>query len=202
MKKLITVLTVAAMALMLASCGVAKLPTYDELRGSTLGDVYENEYLGLKFVKPSTWTFSTAEEIAEIAGTTADLLEEGGVEEVEVGDEYFDMMASDGETGNNINISLRIVGNTGSVDYDELLQGIEDSIDEYGKAIGFTYEFSDRTETTLSGITFHKFTATADYLGISFKQSGYVALKDGVLININITIMDESDIEAVEAMFE
>ncbi len=202
MKKFITVLTVIAIAVSVCACGVAKLPTYDELKGTVSGDVYENEYLGIKFVKPSTWSFSTEEEIAEIAGTTADILEEGGVEEVEVGAEYFDMMAQDGETGNNINCSLRIVGNTGSVDFDEIIGEIEESILGYGESIGFNYTFSDTEVVTLCGIEFHKFNSTADYLGITFKQAGYVALEKGVLINFNITVMDDSNISDIEAMFQ
>ena len=200
MKKLFAVIISAAVMLSLCGCAVSKLPTYDELKGSCSGDTYENEYLGLKLTKPSDWTFMSDDEIAEMTGVTADLLEEGGVE-LEMGEEYYDMFLTDPETGNNISCILKIVGNTGEVDYAGALDEIEESIKSFGEAIGMSYTFTGHDVVELCGIEFHKFGASAVYEGMNFEQAGYVAVEKGVLINVNVTVMDGTPVADIESMF-
>lgn len=201
MKKLITLALIAAFAFSLCGCGVEKLPTYEELKGSVSGDTYENSYLGIKFKLPDGWRFYSDEEIEQATGQTADILNEAGAE-VEVGSQYYDMMAIDDNTGNNINCSLQIVGNTGKVDYDEIIDAIVDSVKQYGDSLGFEYSFSDRTEVKFCGMTFHKYLADVSYESIGFKQAGYIVCEKGVVINITVTIMDGSSETDIEAMFE
>ena len=43
-------------------------------RGKIEGDTYKSEYLGLEFTKPSSWVFSTDEEIASSMNIGADML--------------------------------------------------------------------------------------------------------------------------------
>ena len=59
MKKFLALLLAIVMLSALVSCGGAELT-----RGVVEGDVYKNESLGLNFNKPSSWVYSTDEEIA------------------------------------------------------------------------------------------------------------------------------------------
>ena len=200
MKKLLSLLLAAALIFSLAGCSASKLPTYDELRGEVSGDVYTNDYLGLTFTKPSGWEYYSDEDLAGLMSTTADLIEEGGVE-VEEGDEFYDMFVIDPVTGNNVNCMLQIVGNTGVVDYDSVLDDIKASIVEYGDAIGFKYTFSDADSKELCGIKFHALNATTEYEGVIFEQCCYIAVEKGVVVNLTVTIMDGTPLETVEGMF-
>lgn len=201
MKKILSLVLVAAIALMVCSCGVAKVPTVEEVKGSTSGNVYTNEYLSLKFTKPAEWEFYTEEQIEELSGNTQDMLAEGGYEMDDTSRQYYDMMAIDNSTGNNINIVYQIVGTTGKIDYNEVLDTNKEEIRQLGEALGLNYTFSDYETVKLSGVEFHKFVATADFEGISLTQAAYVAVERGVCISMAITIIDDLDVRAVEAMF-
>ena len=201
MKKVLAVLLIAALALMMCSCGLEKVPTADEIVGNTSGNVYENDYLSLKFTKPSSWVFYTADEIAEITGMTEDLLAEGGVESA-VDVQHFDMMAYNQETGSNISVALQIIGNTTEeIDLDEILDSAETEIVNTGAAIGMSYSFGGRETVKLSGIEFRKLTASAEFYGISYEQACYVAVHKGVAINVTVSIFDDTQLSEFEAMF-
>ena len=198
MKKFISLALILVFAISLCSCGV---PELDEVRGSVSGDVYENSYLGLKFTKPSSWDYATEDEIAQVAGTTEDVLNEGGIDET-VDAARYDMMASDAISGNNINLSLDIVGNTASMsDLDATLDEVEAQLTEMGSSIGMTYTFGEHSKVKLSGIEFTKLSASAEYYGIAFEQGCYIAVKDGVCVNISITSYDGTPVTDIEALF-
>ena len=201
MKKILTFAIILVMAFALCSCGTFKVPTADEVKGSVNGSVYENSYLGLKFTASGDWHFLTSEEIADVAGTTQNILEEAG-NDIQDNVAYYDMMAMDENTGNNINIMVQVVGNVGDVDFDELLDESESEILSLGASIGATYSFSDHTTVKLSGVEFHKLGASAEMYGISYEQGCYVALIDGVFANVTITSYDGTPISDIEAMFK
>lgn len=201
MKKILTFAIILVMAFTLCSCGTFKVPTADEVKGSVNGSVYENSYLGLKFTVSGDWYFLTSEEIADVAGTTQNILEEAG-NDIQDNVAYYDMMAMDENTGNNINIMVQVVGNVGDVDFDELLDESESEILSLGASIGATYSFSDHTTVKLSGVEFHKLGASAEMYGISYEQGCYVALIDGVFANVTITSYDGTPISDIEAMFK
>lgn len=201
MKKLLAFALVIAMALTVTACG-SKVPTAAEVKGSVNGSVYENDYLGLKFTLNGDWYFLSDEEIADIAGTTQNILEDAG-NEVQNNVAYYDMMATDEATGNNINIMIQVVGNTGAIDFDEILDESEAEILSMGASIGATYSFSDHTTIKLSGIEFHKLSARGGFpeYDVYYNQGCYIAVVDGVFINITITSYDDTSIADIEGMF-
>lgn len=200
MKKILALVIVFVMAFTLCSCGTAKVPTADEVKGSVNGSVYENSYLGIKFTVNGGWYFLSAEEMAQVAGTTQNILEEAG-NDIQDNVAYYDMMAMDENTGNNINIMVQVVGNAGDIDFDEFLDESESEILSMGASIGATYSFSDHTTVKLSGVEFHKLGASAEMYGIAYEQGCYVAIIDGVFVNVTITSYDGTPISDIEAMF-
>ena len=201
MKKFLTIAIVLVMAFVLCSCGTAKVPTADEVKGTVNGSVYENGYFGLKFTINGDWYFLSSEEIAEVAGTTQNILAEAG-NDIQDNVPYYDMMAMDENTGNNINIMVQVVGDAGNIDFDELLDESESEILSLGASIGATYSFSDHSTVKLSGVEFHKLGATAELYGITYEQGCYIALVDGVFANVTITSYDGTPISDIEAMFK
>ena len=68
MKKFLALLLTVVMLTALIGCSKGAEPT----RGTVEGDVYQNEYMGIKFTKPSSWVYSTDEEIATVMNLAAD----------------------------------------------------------------------------------------------------------------------------------
>lgn len=202
MKKLLALVLVLAMALSLCACGSGKVPTAEEVKGSNDGKVYENSYLGIKFTVKDAWYFLSDAEIAEIAGTTQDILSDAG-NDVQDATAYYDMMAMDENTGNNINIMVQVVGNVSDVNYDEILDESEAEILQMGASIGAKYTFSEHTTVKLSGVEFHKMDAVGEMTeyGISYEQGCYIAVIDGVFVNITTTSYDGTPLTDIEAMF-
>lgn len=201
-------------ALTFSGCGLAdklndvlngnsgKTPqSLEEIMGTNDGSVYKNDYLGLEFTAPGDWRLYSDEEIAASNAQTSEFLEEAG-SELDVGASYYDMMGMDEQTGNNINCILEIVDANAKVDYDEILDEVEKSITDFGEEVGFVYTFGERSEIQLCGITFQKYTAEVDLSGLKFRQAGYITVKDGVMVNISVTIMNDMAISDVEACFK
>ena len=211
MKKLLSLLLAAALALTLTACaggsdgesegGESHIADPGEVRGVAEGSTYKNDFLELKFTKPDSWTFATEDEIAGIAGNTQDILSEGGVES-EVDASRFDMIATDAVTGNNVNLSLEIIDQEATdEDLEAVLDATEERLLEMGSSIGMNYTFGEHSKVTLGGLEYHKLSATAEYREVTFEQGCYVAVKDGVLINITATSYDGTAISDFEAMF-
>lgn len=201
MKKLLSIILAAVLMLSLCSCGSIKVPTMDEIRGTIDGPVYTNDFLSLKFEKPESWAFATEEEIESIVGNTQSILTEGGVDE-KIDSSRYDMIASDDTTGNNINLSLEIVGsNATDEELEEVLSSTEDQLKEMGGQIGMDYTFGAHTKVNLGGLEYHKLEASAKYLEFNYEQGCYVAVKDGVIVNLTITVYDGTPISSIEALF-
>lgn len=72
-------------------------------RGTINGDVYSNQFIGISFTKPELWVYSTDEEIANLMGISAEVLEDGNfIMEASKLNTIYDMMVQDAMTGNNI----------------------------------------------------------------------------------------------------
>ena len=201
MKKFIAIVLVICMALTITACG-AKVPTSEEVKGSNDGTVYKNDYTGLKFTVNGNWYFLSDEQIAEVFGTTQQMLEDAG-NDVQDTLAFYDMMAMDEITGNNVNVMVQVVGNTGDIDFEEFLSTSEAEILEMGASIGAIYTFSDHTTVKLSGVEFHRVTAHGempDY-DIAYDQGCYIALVDGAFVNVTVTSYDGTPISDIEAMF-
>ena len=117
MKKLtltVTVLLISLMSITLVACGRTVL-TSDEgrytiiTRGRWDGNVYINEYLGLRFNLPNEWISASDDDIAMLAGISLDI---SGLDQ-ELPDDFWeiagismlwDMWAMDMTTGSNVQI--------------------------------------------------------------------------------------------------
>ncbi len=216
MKKLFAVIIALLMLLGLCSCGdtssdvlendsdavesessdgePAAAPTIDDLRGTYLDDVYENDYFSITFTKPSDWRYSTVEEIASVFNSES----VDAIDPESWGDTFCDLVAIDDSTGNNINIMYSL---TSELDLDEYLRQSVEEIDSLREALNMTAEFSEHDDVKLGNVDFRRVEITTVYQGVTIHQGCYVAYKDGALINITITVTNYTPIDTLEELF-
>ncbi len=203
MKKFAVLTLLVLMAtFILTSCG-AEDPepiTLADASGTIDGESYTNSLTGLNFTLSGNWYFLSDEEIEEITGVTKDLLNGSG-SELDPSVMVYDMMAMDSDTANNVNVMVQLAPDAEDVDFDEILDQSEAEILEMGASIGASYSFSEHSTAALSGIKFYKLTAKADMNGISYEQGCYIAIENGVCLNVTLTSYDGTPLEDIEAMF-
>lgn len=201
MKKLLTVVLAIIVMLSLCACFEKPLPQEDEIRGTISELEYVNEYIGLKFTKPAEWNYVTGDELDELTGLTNNTLSESGISDT-ISSDQIDMFAMDPETLNSVFLGTTIVGyDITDEDLDEAIKTIKEQIAEMGSSVDLEYTFSDETTVTIGDVEFRKITAKVSYDWLSFTQGSYIGIKDGVAVNITISIYDDSDIRGIEAMF-
>ena len=140
MRKFLSIFMISALLACCTACGKKdvsgeiseKEPVFEDIIGNdeeevtdvslmiglAEGDVYENEFLGVRFTLPEGWTFYTKEQINEINNITADMVEDDIAEVLENADVITDMYASD-QYGNTVNINFEKLSGVAAVSIDE-----------------------------------------------------------------------------------
>lgn len=104
--------------------------------GTIEGSVYENEFLGIGAKLPDDWTFSTAEEIAEINGIVVDSLNDEKMKEaIEKNSQFYDMMAASEDQLSNINIVVQELGVLQGLAISDMEESLKASEDATVKAL-------------------------------------------------------------------
>ena len=209
MKRIFALVIVLVMALSMVGCSdkvtdiLNKEILNKELtRGTVDGNVYTSEYIGLSFVKPDSWVYSTDEEINELMGATNDIMNRTDYEAA-VADlaTVFDMMVIDSATSNNVNIVYENLALSGSTDI--TMEEYLDITKKNFEAIpDFSYTFSDATNVTLGGVEFTKLECDLTYMElISMKQALYMKKVGNYMVLISFTIIDGTDESVIEGYF-
>ncbi len=192
--------------------GTTEEPSEGISRGTIEGAVYKNEFLGFEFTKPSSWVYSTDEEIAALLNIALDSLANDNFKEaLENNPAIYDMMVVDSLTRTNINIV-----------YENLAKSFATNITEeqYLEALKYQLSntemnvvFSDNIEKVNLGETeFTKCvgeTLIQDPTAITghtkLTQVYYLKKKDGYMASVIVTIASTRDgytVSDIEAMFK
>lgn len=171
-------------------------------RGKIEGDTYKSEYLGLEFTKPSSWVFSTDEEIASAMNLGSEMLGDKFKEAVEKNPSIYDMMVVDSITRTNINISYENLAKTLSTNITEE-QYLDAAKKQLAGVSGMTVKFSDKTEKVKLGENeYTKVTCTTTASGVSMTQVYYVRKVDKYMSVVIATIVSGYTVDEIEAMFK
>lgn len=213
MKKVISLLLCAVMLVSFVGCAANNATgdnstdkgnnTKVELsRGKIEGDVYKSEYLGLEFTKPSSWVYSTDEEIAASMNLGADMLGDKFKEAVEKNPSVYDMMVVDSLTRTNINISYENLAKSMSTNITEE-QYIDAVKKQFASITSMSVKFSDKVEKVKLGEQeYTKITATTTASGVSMTQVYYVRKIDKYMSLVIATIVSGYTASDIEAMFK
>ena len=142
--------------------------------GSWSGNIYRNEFLGLKFTMPSSWDKVDDSELSDLMG----------------------MMAQDQTTGDNAIVQFEEVpaGTTEQLIYDNLKTGLE-SVTEMQYTVG------DLKTETLAGKTYKTVTASVSYSGVNMVQKYYLYVNGTKAGYIIITVLDQSRLDKIISYF-
>jgi len=195
MKKRICALLLCAVLLLTACGGGSPLTqsTAPEL-GVWNGNVFENEYLGLRLTLMDGWEAATDEEIAEMIG--ADRYEDEFWELVEAGMVIYDMMANSMVTGANIQIGYErlLLRRMSVADYLAIMaEEIEDSGMEVIETPG---------TTRIGAYEWYSIGSVVRMWGVNIYGRYFVNIEDGFARMIMIIYHEESEsLEEIMAMF-
>lgn len=158
-------LLAALMPLSLAACGGGGQSTDKEFSaGVTDGNTYTNEYFGFAATLDENWTMLTKDQITQITGQTAEILDDDNLAEMyEDGKVVMEMygVRSDNST---VNITVENLGTINGAKYDESgyvdesLKQLPDQL----SAGGFTDIKTEKTTVTFAGTEHDGITITAN----------------------------------------
>jgi hypothetical protein len=207
MKKLIALLLALTLLALFVGCDSVKKEDSEEeqkielSRGTIEGDVYTNEVLNFKFTKPSSWVYSTDEEISAAMNLGVDALGEKFKDALENNTSVYDMMVSDILTRTNINVGYENLAKSFSSNITEA-QYIDALKQQMSSVSAATYTFSDQIDTAKLGA--HEYTrsqCTVSVSGMEMTQVYYLRKIDSVMGFVIVTIVDGYTISEIEAMF-
>ena len=218
MKKLIALLSVAAIMLSFTACFGNKNETNTPdpsspsaqatnedsnkkvARGTISGDVYTNEFAGITFTKTADWNFLSDDEIAStINAGQADLdlnvIEEALAKKASIYD-----MAAMSTMGQSV---MTVYENTMLTAFKKL------TADEYIDALktqlsnvsGISYTIGDVTDATLGSTQFKKLTVKAVTNDVELIQVYYTRAVGAYIVGVVVTAFSDSEITEIEAMF-
>lgn len=170
----------------------------DLIPGTTVGNVFESEYSGLKFTKPSDWSFYSLDELYKLMDIGADALDLELSEyqkEVAKLTLVYDMMAVS-TAGDNVQIMYENLVPTLSTKITEqqYLKNVASGLETMGYTVGQTHS------TKLSGATYYYFEATNTINGKEITQV-YYARKTGDYMSGVVSTLVTKDREDIEQMF-
>lgn len=170
-------------------------------RGVITDNVYYSDYSGIGFNKPDDWVYYTDEQIADMMDIAQDSMDTDSFQDtanqlISV----YDMAVVDNVNGTNVNISYENLALTNSTNITEA---------EYADAVAKQLEslsslnqnMVEQTTVTLGNYEYLRTTCDVKYVGVEMTQVYYFRKIDSFMNIIVITIMDNSNIDDIEAMF-
>lgn len=184
----------------LSGCG----ESIELTRGTIEGNIYTNKSAELTFTAPEGWQYATDEEIAEMLGTAADIMDQSGSE---LSDDMikkvntYDMFVIDTETKAGVNVMYQDLGAAHVyIDEEPLFDLMKE---QFEKATPYDCEFSDYSEVKIGSRTFKAmFITYMDYGDIPCTKYIYIRRAGSYMLNITVTIFNnKNDIDSIIANF-
>lgn len=213
MKRVLAILLCAVMLFSLCSCNVEK-EVNDALEkaaqeankkiihGSISANTYSSDYTGITFNKPTSWKYSSDEELASFAESISSNTDYSSSFEKTVTENgnVYEMMVKDSSTGSGAFIiyeNLEIT-NGSSISEEEYLDIVKSQMEGVSQA---EYSFEESSEIKLCGEKYLKGVFTAVSSGVEFEQVYYLRNIDGIMTVMVATLIGDYTTADFEAMF-
>ena len=172
-------------------------------RGTIEGDVYKNEYLGFEFTKPTSWVYSTDEEIAEMVDLGAEMIAGDKFEQaLKNNPTVYDMMVVDSITRTNLNIGYENLSKTlsSNITIEQYIEALKGQLADVSE---MTVSFPETYETAKLGeVEFTKVVCSIKAQGVSMTQVYYLRKTDGYMSFVIVTIPRGYTVSQIEGMFK
>jgi hypothetical protein len=171
-------------------------------RGTWNGDIYTNDFSGIKFTLPNGWVSATAEEIAQLIGVSEDILKDDQKWMIDSAKltTIYDMYAHDPNTGNNVfvlftNLTMS-AGGTELTEKDVL----ETAKQQLTALENIEYTFGDYFNAEIGGKEYLAMKGLEEVKG--YDQYYFIRRQDDHMIGIIATFFDEADIDSILTQFK
>lgn len=184
MKRSIAVFLAAVLLMSFLPAIKARAAGFDV--GKKSGNVYENEFYGIRFVLPDGYAFVDDETLAQISGQTVELLKNhvATAKSIEDGSVIIYAYANDESEYNTINITLSNVGDE-TVTEKDIAEASRDELKAFFVENGYKVDSIEAKQKNVAGQSHYEIAVEATYEGYKFYEQVVVFLKDGY--NMNIT---------------
>ena len=187
MKHSIRILALVLAALMIAAltaCTFSVDISKAFSRGTQEGNVYTSTFSGITFTKPSSWTFYTDEQIADVTGTTLEMLKDNEKFTKTAEGELVDFYAVSGN-GDAATISFSKGGFLTELQASIDLS-IEQIVDAY-RTLNFTVDVSEQTDAKLGSVDMQKVTLMLKTTGATLQQYLYFTMVGRYVVCVTCT---------------
>ena len=193
--RILSLILMVGLVFALVSCGSAKTFT----RGKTTGNTYKSDFLGLSFTKPGDWYFYSDDQIAQLLGTTTEILNDTAAFEAAAETQLIDFMAATEDGTNNVNVTF--VKGSMVTQVDASIDATMDTMKKEYEHLGGTCTVSAKTERQLGKVAFTEVTMTVSAGIVKMNQFCYFCKIGNTLVNIVCTSATGTTMEDFEAMF-
>ncbi|MBR6815980.1 MAG: hypothetical protein IKM60_00550 [Clostridia bacterium] len=184
-KILAIVLTILMLCAALVGCG-KKEAVFQS--GTISGNIYESEWLGIRYTAPAGMRMSTEEEIRDAMEIGNELLyEDGGDTEWEDVASLYEMMAADDTTGENINIVTEKPQNK-TMDEEAYAELVKLQLQ---KMDGTSISIGSVEPCTIAGLEFLEMQYSMELYGVTFHQSMFLHKQGDRMVIMTATYFDE-----------
>jgi len=168
--------------------------------GEWNGDVYTNDFLGLRYNLPTGWKYASNEEIAEMMSISTELLNDNQKAAMELGKltSVYYIYAQDTNTGNNVSVvTEKVIGN---ITMDDLIDGLKS---ELLSIETIEYEIGETSTEKIGNIEAKTLTVEVKTSGIELIQKYYFYEVDKYIVDIIVTsVTGEAGINEIIECFE
>ncbi len=178
-----------------------------EALGSVDGNVYTNDYFGLRFEAVDNWSIGTKEEIANLSGLAADAVEDEELaEQLRTSGAIYDFYAQDNSNSDNINIVLQDIGLYGNMlsvlGPEELIEQIIPQVEKAYASAGYEVHTCEVSDATFKGETVKCIATHFTAQGIEMYQRQVYSFSNNYIAVITATSAREDGPQAALEMFQ
>lgn len=228
MKKIISLLLVAAMLLTLSACSglteddirgeiSSKDPSSDETEKETEAETepqfsmgkstlnsYSSDFIGLTVTLPDDWKFYSDEEILAINNITKDYYEEDALALLEQATLIYDMYATNESNGSSITIILEKLNalQIATLNYKATIEAQFDTLRDTLGNMGYSDIEISYKKIAVDGEEIDGFELSANIYGIEYNSTTIMFRRGNYLVNISVNSFVDGEIEALLGGFD
>ncbi|MBQ6569426.1 MAG: hypothetical protein IJL87_04135 [Clostridia bacterium] len=172
--------------------------------GVNEGNVYSNEFFGIKCELDNTWTLSSEEEIAQMNGFVLDNLGDEYAEKAKNADYFYDMVASKTDSTQTLNIVIQNIGKLyGALfDAEAVAEASLESSKDALTQLGYSNVTAETAKFKFLGKEEPGVVITAEISGIKFYEAQVYVAKGGYVAIVTVGSYYEDNIQNLFDMFK